>query len=630
MKFNNLSIRNFLSFGETAGVGGFNSLPLRRRGLVLIEGENRDDASAKSNGAGKTSVVDALLWCLFGITTRGYENDDVVNNRVGKDCTVALDITHDGRHITVARARQDSLRKNTLVVAIDGIDVSKGSTKDTQDYLESLLDINAQTFLNSVVFGQTPGYRFSRLTDKQQKDVLDDALGIDQYARACELARTKLKEVKALREAQEVKLEEATQQRDTQEETLAELLTKHKDFKRELVSEGDTLDKALAKQRARRTELKDVLTKHAEAAARKTEAVELRKRARTAAEDAALKVADAKANTKALAQRVADLDKRIAHEEEKLRELRTGDEDRHCDECGQEVTAITVADLIARLKKERKRVHNEMTDAEGDEELWRATQREAATTLVKLDKTVDTLTEEATAYAQAEREDAAAKTIIRGLKERIEALETKESPYKTLIDKAETRLGALKTTIAEAKAAVKAHAATEAVYAYWTEAFGTKGLRAFLIDTALPFLNDRAAEYTRVLTDGNIEIRFKTVGKLKTGKDVERFEVEVINAHGAHSYRGNSAGESGKIDLCVGLALQALVASRAGARANVAFFDEPFEHIDEEGVERVIELLDTATKAHESVFVVTHNEALKAYFPDTLKIIKEGGFSRIE
>ncbi|UUZ75419.1 ATP-binding protein [Polaromonas sp. P1(28)-13] len=72
-----LDIQNCLTIGSA-------SLELDNRGLLLIQGENRDDTSAKSNGAGKSSIVDALCWCLYGETARGVSGDLIVNDTAKK------------------------------------------------------------------------------------------------------------------------------------------------------------------------------------------------------------------------------------------------------------------------------------------------------------------------------------------------------------------------------------------------------------------------------------------------------------------------------------------------------------------------------------------------------------------
>ncbi|MGK7831140.1 AAA family ATPase, partial [Acinetobacter baumannii] len=87
MEFLTLKINNFLTIGEAR-------LDLANRGLLLVQGENKDNSSADSNGSGKSSIVDALCWCLYGTTARDVTGDLVINKTAKKDCAVELTI-HD-------------------------------------------------------------------------------------------------------------------------------------------------------------------------------------------------------------------------------------------------------------------------------------------------------------------------------------------------------------------------------------------------------------------------------------------------------------------------------------------------------------------------------------------------------
>ena len=166
-------VENFLSFSKA-------SFDFCDQGLVLVEGENKDDASAKSNGSGKSAMIDALVWCLFGTTLRGYQNDDVVNRRVGDDCLVTVTLERDEETIVVARARRHSKLKNSLRVSDAHEDRSGPSNAETQELVEEILGCSMRTFLSSVVFGQDSAYRFSSLTDKEQKEILDTRAGPEE------------------------------------------------------------------------------------------------------------------------------------------------------------------------------------------------------------------------------------------------------------------------------------------------------------------------------------------------------------------------------------------------------------------------------------------------------------------
>ena len=131
MKFGNLSIHNFLSIKDA-------EIDLSDRGLMLIEGVNQDDPSARSNGAGKSSIVDALSWCLYGKTARGVSGSDVINKKAGKGCSVTLKINDSGTEYIVVRERKSA---STGILTLGKfapayIPLTKGTMAETQKAIE--------------------------------------------------------------------------------------------------------------------------------------------------------------------------------------------------------------------------------------------------------------------------------------------------------------------------------------------------------------------------------------------------------------------------------------------------------------------------------------------------------------
>src|SRR5690606_35072096 len=112
IKFISLHIENFLSVSKA-------DLDLDGQGLVLIEGVNEDDPSAQSNGAGKSSIVDAISWCLYGETARGVSGDSVVNLKTGKGTLVSMIVMIDGKQYNIRRGRKHKTLKNRVEVMVE-------------------------------------------------------------------------------------------------------------------------------------------------------------------------------------------------------------------------------------------------------------------------------------------------------------------------------------------------------------------------------------------------------------------------------------------------------------------------------------------------------------------------------
>ena len=104
------------------------------------------------------------------------------------------------------------------------------------------------------------------------------------------------------------------------------------------------------------------------------------------------------------------------------------------------------------------------------------------------------------------------------------------------------------------------------------------------------------------------------------------------HSDGAKSYKGISSGERKRADVCVAQAIQDLSRQYGKNPLDIVFYDEPFEHLDAEGVAGIMEMLRDIAKDVGTVIVVTHNPELKSMFDDSrgITVVKESdGFSRI-
>ena len=183
MKFNNLHIEGFLSVGRA-------DVCLHDRGLVLIEGKNLDDTSAKSNGAGKSSLVDALCWCLYGKTARGLSTDDVINKK-SKSCCVAVTFEENGHDYCVTRTRKGRAVDLTVTdnygdplydppgapVPISD-DLTKGTIVETQATVEQIIGCPYNVFVAAVYAGQEAMPDLPSMTDKQLKELIESVIGV--------------------------------------------------------------------------------------------------------------------------------------------------------------------------------------------------------------------------------------------------------------------------------------------------------------------------------------------------------------------------------------------------------------------------------------------------------------------
>jgi len=165
MKINQVEIYNFYSAKDMSIT--FDDY----EGIVLIEGQNKDTGG--SNGAGKSIIIESVVWGLFGQTVRKSTEEALVNNQAKKKCLVRLRVNDN---IVIERGK----RPTTLHVYQDGVDITRANQRETQAMLDELLGINYKVFLSSSVFGQQNNLEFLAASPDDKRIILKNFLNLDQ------------------------------------------------------------------------------------------------------------------------------------------------------------------------------------------------------------------------------------------------------------------------------------------------------------------------------------------------------------------------------------------------------------------------------------------------------------------
>ena len=165
--FNNIRLNNFMSFGDEF-------VQLDNLGYVLVSGKNEcpDDASL-SNGSGKSSIWEGIVWALTGETIRGHKS---VVNLFGNDgAVVTLDFNVDDKNYVIQRSKDHSKLKSSLCISVDGQDISGKGIRDSEAILKQHLpDLTSSLISSVIILGQGLPQRFSNNTPSGRKQVLEE------------------------------------------------------------------------------------------------------------------------------------------------------------------------------------------------------------------------------------------------------------------------------------------------------------------------------------------------------------------------------------------------------------------------------------------------------------------------
>lgn len=170
-----LTIRNFFSIGNITQI-----INLSLYDLVLIIGENLDIGGANSrNGVGKTTIIQAISYVLFGEPLAKVRLDNCVNNINNKAMLVTLEFESNGIAYVIERGR----KPNVLKLLVDGkqLDEAKGTSRNTQEDIEKIIGMSHLMFKHVVALN-TYTLPFMRLEPAKQREVIEELLGITQLS----------------------------------------------------------------------------------------------------------------------------------------------------------------------------------------------------------------------------------------------------------------------------------------------------------------------------------------------------------------------------------------------------------------------------------------------------------------
>ncbi|MBR6331523.1 MAG: SMC family ATPase [Dehalococcoidales bacterium] len=169
----------------------------------------------------------------------------------------------------------------------------------------------------------------------------------------------------------------------------------------------------------------------------------------------------------------------------------------------------------------------------------------------------------------------------------------------------------------------------EKTYSDLVTVFGAKGIRALMIEAALPDLNNEANKLLGKMTDGLMTLEVSAQTENKDGSVAEALNIKIYQNGMDRDYASYSGGERFRIDLALRIAMSRLMTNRIGAPMQTLIIDEGFGTQDENGIDKVIYAINSIKDDFRLIMVITHIEALKDAFPNKIVVTKDGGVSHI-
>lgn len=245
IRIKNLTVKNFMSVGNVSQAVDF-----EQEQLTLVLGENLDqggDDSGSRNGTGKTTIVNALSYSIFGQALTNIKKDNLINNINKKNMLVTVNFEKDGISYRIERGRKPNILKfyiNNCEQQIDDVDESQGDSRKTQESINELVGMS-HTMFKHVVALNTYTEPFLSLKANDQREVIEQLLGITLLSEKAEALKEQIKLTKDTITQENAKIEAIKASNERIENTINSLRLKKTAWYQKKKEEFDRLTDAI-------------------------------------------------------------------------------------------------------------------------------------------------------------------------------------------------------------------------------------------------------------------------------------------------------------------------------------------------------------------------------------------------
>jgi len=551
--------------------------------LTLVLGENLDqggDDSGSRNGTGKTTIINALSYALYGTALTNIKRNNLINKTNSKGMLVTLQFEKDNNSYRIERGRSPNLFKFYINDQESLVDESQGDSRQTQDDVNTLLGMSHDMFKHIVALN-TYTEPFLSMRTNDQRVIIEQLLGITILSEKADLLKEQTRQSKDAITEETLKINAIQTANEKIEASIEQLagrqrawLSKHKQDQDKLANAIDQLEHLDIELELESHEKLANWTQH------NNTILALRKELSTL--EPALLRADKsvdKAN-----KDIADLD------------------DATCYTCGQELHADKKAEIGERKNKE-------LADAI-------AYQSEVS---VKLTDVMTALNEigdingKPTTFYDSAKEAYEHRSNVANLKQTLETKAAEEDPYTAQItDLNDTAIQKIDWLVVNELTSFKDHQEFLLKLLTNKDSF----IRKKIIDQNLAYLNNRLSYYLDKigLPHQVIFLNDLTVEITQLGQDLD--------------FDNLSRGERNRLILGLSFAFRDVWESLY-QNINLLFIDELIDSgMDTAGVENSLSILKKMAREREkNIYLISHKDELIGRVNHVLRVVKENGFT---
>ena len=565
--FKKIRWRNLLSTGNQ-----FTEIDFTKNATNLIIG---------TNGAGKSTVLDALCFSLFGRPFRKINKPQLINSVNEKDCIVEVEFSVSGTEWKIVRGIKPNIFE---IWRDDSLLDQAAAALDQQKWLEqNVIKMNYKSFTQIVILGSSTFVPFMQLSATNRREVIEDLLDIRIFSTMNSVIKEKIRTIKEDVKVLELKKESLNEKVEMQENFIEELESRGKenvknkeDKIQELLVEENNLmnDNAFIEENVFK------LTKDIEEV--------------TGATSKLRKLGNLKGK---ISNKVSTITK----------EHKFFTENTVCPTCDQSIEETFRINRIKDAQDKAKELQSGYKELEAA--INREEERERQFTIFskEITKLTNGISQNNTKIAGCQRQ-------VRDLESEIQRIADTIANRNTENEKLATFKDSLQTTYEE----LAQRKDTINYYDFSYSLLKDGGVKSKIIKKYLPLINQQVNRYLQMM---DFYINFTL--------DEEFNETVQSPIHDNFSYSSFSEGEKMRIDLALLFTWREVARMKNSANTNLLIMDEVFDSsLDGFGTEEFLKIIRFVVK-DANVFVISHKESLHDKFESVIKFDKVKGFSRM-
>tara|TARA_B100000902_G_scaffold343293_1_gene347869 strand:+ start:3304 stop:5016 length:1713 start_codon:yes stop_codon:yes gene_type:complete len=565
--FQKIRWRNFLSTGNQ-----FTEVELNQHRTNLVVG---------TNGAGKSTMLDALTFVLFNKPYRKINKPQLANTTNERECVVEIEFTINTRQYLVRRG----IKPNVFDIVVNGTQLHREADDRAMQRIleENILKLNYKSFTQIVILGSSTFVPFMQLTASNRREVIEDLLDIRIFSAMNsilkEYVREKKNQVKSL---------------DLKKETLKDKMKMQKNFIEELENRGNanidsnkkkvgTLDEEILLYMKQNSGIEESIFQYT----KEQESV-------TGADNKLAKLNNLKGK---LSQKVGTITK----------EHKFFTENTVCPTCTQDIEEEFRLNRIEDAQNKAKELRD------GYEELEKTIkfEQERERQFIALSKEITKLTHD---ISQNNTRINLNQRQIRDLENEIQTITNNLQNRNTEHEKLEEFRENLQKTIEDLSDKKQEIVYHDFAYSLLKD----DGVKTKIIKKYLPFINQQVNRYLQMM---DFYINFKLDEEF--GENIES------PIHENFSYSSFSEGEKMRIDLALLFTWREVARVKNSANTNLLIMDEVFDSsLDGFGTDEFLKIIRYVVQ-DANIFVISHKQDMLDKFESVVKFDKVKGFSRI-